>query len=339
MIAAVPPSVPEPNASVELSAIRNGRAGRLAWLLGLAGWSALGGTVLAASARWWWIGDLAISFRVQLAAATCVLAMCSAWLGRRRLASLLLLAAAWSASALGPLLQAPPARPAASAGAARIRVAAMNVFFLNDDHGRAIAWLEAEQPDVVIVAEATEAWREAFRSLRDRYPVQHLAYTAGRRAHVLLLSRAAVRVESLELARGAAPAVHATLEFGGRPLHILGVHANWPLGREASRRRAQGLDAIARFARRTQGPVIVAGDLNLTPFSPRFDRLLRAGGLANAAAGRGWQPTWPTFLPPVGIQIDHVLVRGGVETLDFRRGAHIGSDHRPIVADLTPPAR
>lgn len=339
MITTVPPSVPDPNASVELSAIRNGRAGRLAGLLGVAAWSALGATALAASARWWWIGELAVSFRVQLAAAAFALAACAAWLGRRRLAWLLLLAAAWSASGLGSLLQAPQVRPAASAEAVRIRVAAMNVFYLNDDHRGAIAWLEAEQPDVVIVTEATEAWCAAFRSLQDRYPVQHLAYTAGRRAHVLLLSGAAARVESLDLAPGSARAVHATLEIDGRPVHVLGVHASWPLGREASRRRAQGLEAIARFARRAREPLIVAGDLNLTPFSPRFDALLRAGGLVNASAGRGWQPTWPTFLPPAGIQIDHVLARGDIGTLDFRRGAGIGSDHRPIVADLTLPAR
>lgn len=339
MISAVTPSLPERTASVELSAIRNGRAGRLTRLLALAGWIVLGATVLAATARWWWVGDLAANLRVQLAAAAFLLAACSAWLGRWRAAWLLLLAAAWSASALGSLLQSPLPHSAASGGAAGIRVAAMNVFFLNDDYGRAIAWLEAERPDVVIVAEATEAWAEAFGSLRSRYPVQHLAYAAGRRAHVLLLSRAATSVESLGIAPGAAPAVHAKLEIGGRPLHILGVHANWPLGPEASRLRGHALQAIVRLARATREPLVVAGDLNLTPFSPRFEGMLRAAGLANAAAGRGWQPTWPTYLPPAGIQIDHVLVRGGIEVLDFRRGARIGSDHRPIVADLALTAR
>lgn len=338
MMATVTPSQPGRSARVELSALRNGRARWLPRLLVLGGWIVLGATVLAASARWWWVGDLAISFRVQLAAAAFLLAVCSVWLGRRRAAALLLLAAAWSASALGPLLQA-PSHPVSSSSATRIRVAAMNVFFLNDDYGSALAWLEAEQPDVVIVTEATEVWRKSFWRLRNRYPVQHLAYGAGRRAHVLLLARAATRVDSLGIAPGAAPAVYATLEIGGRTLSILGVHAHWPLGPEASRRRSRGLQAIAHFARTTRGPLIVAGDLNLTPFSPQFEGLLRAGGLANAAAGYGWQPTWPTFLPPAGIQIDHVLVRNGIETQDFRRGPRIGSDHRPIVADLALPAR
>jgi hypothetical protein len=52
------------------------------------------------------------------------------------------------------------------------------------------------------------------------------------------------------------------------------------------------------------------GDLNVSPFSPHFQALLSGGNLKSAAQGFGWQPTWPTFLPPAGIQIDHALTAG-----------------------------
>jgi endonuclease/exonuclease/phosphatase (EEP) superfamily protein YafD len=67
--------------------------------------------------------------------------------------------------------------------------------------------------------------------------------------------------------------------------------------------------------------------------------MLADGRLHDAAAGRGWQATWPTFLPPLGIRIDHALVSGGIRVNSFQRGRLQGSDHRPIVVDLLLPAQ
>ena len=77
-----------------------------------------------------------------------------------------------------------------------------------------------------------------------------------------------------------------------------------------------------------------ARDLNISQFSPHFQRLLKDGGLRSGADGFGWQPTWPAFMPPAGIQIDHALVNSRVIVEHFSAGASVGSDHRPIVADL-----
>jgi endonuclease/exonuclease/phosphatase family metal-dependent hydrolase len=65
--------------------------------------------------------------------------------------------------------------------------------------------------------------------------------------------------------------------------------------------------------------------------------MLAKGNLKSAAQGRGWQPTWPTFLPPAGIQIDHALTGAGVFVTAFRRGSAVGSDHLPIVIDCVLP--
>jgi endonuclease/exonuclease/phosphatase family metal-dependent hydrolase len=79
--------------------------------------------------------------------------------------------------------------------------------------------------------------------------------------------------------------------------------------------------------------------LNVSPFSPYYDRLLRAGGLRRCAGEGRWTPTWPTLFPPLFIQLDHCLTTAAVRSWDFRRGEFVGSDHLPILVTLAPGSR
>lgn len=74
------------------------------------------------------------------------------------------------------------------------------------------------------------------------------------------------------------------------------------------------------------GTVLVAGDLNATPYSPLFRRFTAAAQI---------QPQTPYLLPtwlPFGLNIDHILTRGTtaqVQALQFA-----ASDHRPLLAEF-----
>ena len=72
-----------------------------------------------------------------------------------------------------------------------------------------------------------------------------------------------------------------------------------------------------------------------TRWTPRFKHLLRATGLRDTAAGFGWQPTWPTFLPRLGITIDHCLASSALGVRALKTGPDIGSDHYPLIVELT----
>ena len=102
-------------------------------------------------------------------------------------------------------------------------------------------------------------------------------------------------------------------------------------------------DAWVRQVAQSDMPVIVTGDFNLTPWSPRFRAAWRASGLTFAGDYRLWPKTWPAhavpwkYLPAVligGIPIDHVLVSRHFAVAAIRRGPYIGSDHYPVLADL-----
>jgi endonuclease/exonuclease/phosphatase (EEP) superfamily protein YafD len=157
----------------------------------------------------------------------------------------------------------------------------------------------------------------------------------GRRHGVLVMSRyPLLESELLVLAPGGEPFVRARLGVDGSPVELIGVHAAWPLGAENSRIRNQELAALSAMALSAPKPLVIAGDLNISPHSPHFQALLAGGGLRSASAERRWAPTWPTFFLAAGIEIDHVLLSGPIAARRFETGSAVGSDHLPIVVDL-----
>ena len=80
---------------------------------------------------------------------------------------------------------------------------------------------------------------------------------------------------------------------------------------------------------------IVAGDLNCTPWSWWFKKLLSDSGLKDSGRGNGLAATWNPFgVPLSGLTIDHVLIGSKIKCTDRFVGGHIGSDHRPVFVDF-----
>lgn len=82
-----------------------------------------------------------------------------------------------------------------------------------------------------------------------------------------------------------------------------------------------------------QGPIVVVGDFNATPYTPVFTDFMR---LANVSPLQSPVSTFPAKLGWLGIPIDHVMVRD-VQVTDVEALSSIGSDHRPLKATLILP--
>jgi endonuclease/exonuclease/phosphatase (EEP) superfamily protein YafD len=327
---------------------------RTAWLACAAAFlGSLAASVLALGASQFWLSDLVVHFRLQYLAIGVLALGLLAW--QRRFVPA-------AAAALLVALNAPPvighfagtgspgivhAAPLSAAGAStggdtppaareRLRIAAANVFFVSDAHADVLAWARRAQPDVVVFIEASPEWQAALAPLSRDYPHRE-SVTTSERDGMLLLSRWPMRE----------PRVHpdgdliaVTIDAGRASLRVVGVHAAWPIRPRNQPIRAahfEWIAAEARAAARAGLPLVAIGDYNISPFSPHFDALLESSGLRNAAGGRGWQPTWPTFMPLLGIQIDHVLVSPDLQVAGFERGGGTGSDHRPVLVDLNWP--
>lgn len=131
------------------------------------------------------------------------------------------------------------------------------------------------------------------------------------------------------------PTVLARFDVAGRPLTVIGTHPVPPVSAKYVGYRDEQLALLARQATVTPGAVLLLGDLNMTSNMPTFGQFASASGLRDSRQGFGVQATWPSYMPPMRIAIDHCLVSGNVIVDGRRVGAHVGSDHFPVIVDVS----
>lgn len=218
----------------------------------------------------------------------------------------------------------------------QVKLLMANVLTGNPDATALRRLIRREDPDVIGLLEVDEGWVEDMRYLRGHY-AHHLADPRSDNFGIALYSRFPLRNARLENLGGVGlNAIMAGLEFEDRHVEILLAHPVPPAGSVYSTIRNSQLLEIATLRRRHDaGEFVVIGDLNTTPWSPHFRALIAQTGLRRARVGYGYAATWPTTLAaPIRIPIDHALVSPGLETLEYRVGPEIGSDHLPIIARL-----
>lgn len=312
--------------------MRPGRRRAEAVVLSALAIGALAGAFASLGHLAWWL-ELFTHFRLQYALwlAGCCIALL--WLRRPGLALAALALAAVNVTPLLYYYATGPARPPVAG--AEYKAVLLNVFFLNSQRERVLAYVRGAEPDVVIFLEATAEWLHELRSLEDVLPYQ------ARVGEIFVTSRRPlVGLRGLRLAARDAAGVAFATEADGQLLTVIGAHADWPLGPRISAARNAQLDALAALARSANGPLLVLADLNTTAFSPVFRKLLVEGGLSDCAAGRGLHATWPALLPPLYLQIDHCLHGAGPEITQLTTGPFVGSDHYPLEVTVHwPPAR
>lgn len=221
--------------------------------------------------------------------------------------------------------------PAGDPAGAPIRILSFNLLSTNERYDDVVAHIRETEPDVVFLHEGTALWEEALAG----FFLPDYEIVSGRTEELIFGTIALVppgtSVESLGF-RSTEP---RALEVRLPNLTIVAAHPLPPVSeREARRRNA----AMAVYAERTQavdGPVVVVGDLNATPWSTAFRDLARTADLANSQRGFGVAPTWE-----VGrfwaVPIDHLLHSDDLVTVDREVGPDLGSDHRPLLVEVAP---
>jgi len=106
------------------------------------------------------------------------------------------------------------------------------------------------------------------------------------------------------------------------------------MGPRNSQFRNDELNSLVAFSKAQQGPLIVAGDFNLTPWSEYFRRAIVDADMHDAALGFGLARSWPAQFAPVGMRIDHCWLSPHWRSVAADIGPELGSDHLPLVADL-----
>jgi len=288
-------------------------------------------TLLALLAPFGWPFELFAHFRPQYAVAAVLATLVLAWQRRGVAAGFAVLIVAWNAL---PVVQRASAdAPPVTCDGPVFTVATVNLQYSNLHHDRLLAWLTGQPADLIVVQELTSAWAQALAG-SEAHPHRFLLtredpYGIGVLSRWPLESAAAI-----DLAGDGLPSVGGIVKIEGRRIRLLGLHTHWPVLPEVARMRDAALGRAAGIARDSDLPVILLGDLNLTPDSPEFARLLDESALRDVVSGRRWRPTWQASFWPLALRIDHVLVSPQLCVEAVEVGPSIGSDHRPVIARL-----
>lgn len=279
--------------------------------------------------------ELASHFRLQyaLAATACVILLVAfhSW----KLLPLALCCATLNWMFILPYYAA-ASRPTFASDAIRLRVMQANVLGGNRDYAALTAVVEAERPDVMVLQEYTDSWHEHLQALHTQYPYFKAAPRQGGSGMALFSRYPLEAAEVLTLDASTHLAILARVNVDGVPLTVLALHPPTPMRSDKFSSRNEQFARAAAIMRETRGSKLLIGDLNTTMWSPYFMDLVRDAGLRDARRGFGISPSWPVPLPPpFQIPIDHCLVSEEMSVEAIRTGGRTGSDHRPLIVDVS----
>ena len=213
-------------------------------------------------------------------------------------------------------------------------VLSLNVLQKNRQYDRTMAMIERIDPDILLLMETDAGWAEAMEPALANYPHRRdrvLDNTYG----LMFATRLPMRDASIrDLAQKDTPSVFATLTADGRDFTIVGLHPRPPVPGQDTEERDAELIVAAKMLRDRRMPALAIGDFNDVAWSDTTRLFRQTGQLIDPRVGRGTYATFPADMTWLGWPLDHVFVTdeflfSRMEVLD-----KVGSDHRPIVAEL-----
>jgi endonuclease/exonuclease/phosphatase (EEP) superfamily protein YafD len=276
--------------------------------------------------------ELFSHFRLQYFAAALVALVALALARRQRMAVVMLAVALLNAFYILPWY----GNVARAGSPATLTLLHSNILAGNPDVGRLLAHIEREAPDLVFIQELTPHHVRLLESLSTRFPYRLLAPRDDAWGIGAWSMRPFVAADVLETPPRGLPSLRLEVDQDGTPLTIFSTHPATPIGDNGFADRNRQLAAIADAVNQGNGPTIVAGDLNTTPWGAHYRAFEAATGLRNAQAGHGIKPSWPLFLPIAMIPIDHVLLSSDLAAVEVRTLSSIGSDHLPLLVRIAP---
>jgi endonuclease/exonuclease/phosphatase (EEP) superfamily protein YafD len=238
-----------------------------------------------------------------------------------------------NAAAIAPLYM-PVSR---SEHAKKVSVLQMNLWGgKNRNYKEVFDAIEKSNADVIGLSEVTQTWEQKLvQELKVKYPyyVTHDSVLEPRYGGVALFSKYKLdNKKTIQFPSSMRTRIEADIDFPEHKTHFVLCHPKVP--KPGTTFRNDELDSIAESLSTQSLPCILIGDLNCTPFSPYFDKLLSKSGLQDSERGFGIQPTWSLHWPVPLFPIDHLLHASEFITTNRQLLKPVGSDHSPLLVEL-----
>lgn len=224
----------------------------------------------------------------------------------------------------------------------------LKILHANLDHDNpnttpAIEYLKSQNANLLLLQEVTSKWLTALESMPQYRVVKSLPLENSQGWAMLLPVKTSSTFEIVSTkiiklpAYSNRPLLEIIIRWNNQEVAILSFSAARP---NKSNFQAIEFNELAQWSQRQQKAnkreVIVIGDFNSTPWSSRFRKFAHDSNLYNSQRGFGFQPTWNAGFPPLlMVAIDHCLHTQSIKTINRNIGSNLGSDHLPLVVELS----
>lgn len=287
-------------------------------------------------ANWYWLPDLAVNFRVQVAMLTGIVFILCLISRKFLLVTCSLVVLMINA---GPLMSyAIPNNliPVGIIGRGfSLRIMSVNVLTENERYDRFVEMVKREDPDIIAVLEVNQVWGSELAELVDDYPYQKILPREDNFGIGILSKFPFSDFKLIDGLESGPPIIHCKLLVNEEaPYEIIAVHPIPPLSLKYFKQRNRQLISAAKLFEQPKRRIML-GDFNMTPWSPAFQEILAAGELKDSSKNKSFFSTWyPAGQSWVGLKLDHILVSSDLNDGEFRVSKDFGSDHRAVMAVL-----
>lgn len=218
-----------------------------------------------------------------------------------------------------------------------VKIMSFNVLGINNQFESVIGRIKEHDPDVVTILEYANQWSTALEKLNDDYPYRLLQPRWHGFGIAIFSKRPFLNSSTMLITPDVTdnPLVAAEIEIDGAAVRLVGVHLLSPMNRARLRIRNRQLEEVADLVNQRDVPTIVMGDFNCTPWSPFLADFLKETELRDSRYGFGYQASWCAEKPYFRIPIDHGFVSSEIKVHSRQLGRPAGSDHYPLVFEVS----
>lgn len=220
----------------------------------------------------------------------------------------------------------------------RFTVLQYNKLYENKSYDQLSSFIQQSDIDVLIMQEVKNAEIPYIADALSPYLQHSMPDDAYRPDYVSIFSKHPIKdltVKKLCHTSCATHGVRFIISKGDTDIAFYTIHTKIPIGQKDYIQHTEELASIAQWIKDdAHENVILAGDLNTTPFSPVFKNMKNTARLRNQRFGIIEQGTWPVWgmLPIFKIPLDHIMNKGNLSLINKHKGPAMGSDHHSLIA-------
>ncbi|MBT1703553.1 endonuclease/exonuclease/phosphatase family protein [Chryseosolibacter indicus] len=219
-----------------------------------------------------------------------------------------------------------------------IRLLIFNVYQENRDVNSCLRTIQEHGPDVVLLVETDKWWKTQL----DNSLLKLYKYTVSKPLDntygMMLYSRLELINPKVKfLVEDDIPSIHTEVQLtSGEVFRLFCLHPKPPVPTENARSTERDAEIllVAKQAKASDLPVIVAGDLNDVAWSYTTELFLKTSELLDPRRGRGFFSTFHANHWFLRWPLDHVFCSKHFQLNKLQRLPQAGSDHFPILIEL-----